>query len=140
MRNTVLNDSFDYNTLSMLPEIERKKVTSMVMKLFQLWELDTESQLILLGMKPSSRAVLSKYKSGERSIPDEVDKLNRAGLLLLIHKQLKLLFPENPNIVYSWIKRNNKQFGAQAPIRFIKKFGLVGLAKVARYLEFESVQ
>ena len=119
---------------------ERKKVTMMIMKLFQRWDIDTEAQLTLLGMKPSSRAILSKYRTGERSIPDDVDKLNRAGFLLLIHKCLRLLFPENPNIVYTWIKRGNKNFNGDKPLNFIKKHGLLGLVKVARYLEFEMVR
>ncbi len=121
-------------------EEDRLRTTRLVMKLFERWQIDNASQLNLLGMKSSSRAILSKYRNGSRAIPDDIDKLNRVGLLLFIHKCLRLQFPENPNLVYSWITRRNKNFDNKTPLEFIIQYGLIGLAKVVRYLEFELVR
>lgn len=120
-------------------EDSRLKVTSMIMTLFQKWEISTSAQLKLLGMKSSSRAVLSNYRRGDRAIPDDEDKLRRAGLLLLIHKCLRLLFPHNPRLIYSWMKRKNKAFEDKTPLDVISQHGLFGLARVAHYLEFQLV-
>jgi hypothetical protein len=119
---------------------ERLKLTIMVLKLLEHWQLDTRTQLTLLGMKSSSRAILSKYRNGERAIPDDVDKLDRIALLLLIHKCLRLLYPENPELVYQWINLNNRKLNDERPLDLILKNGIIGLAKVARYLEFQLVR
>lgn len=118
----------------------RLELTKMVMKLFEHWQIDTATQLTLLGMKESSRAILTLYRKGERAIPDDYDKLDRIGLLLLIHKCLRLLYPENPELVYSWVNRKNKKFENQRPLDIMLENGILGMAKVSRYLEFEMIR
>ena len=135
--SAVLNENYPIGTQS---ETERQKVTKMVMRLFDKWKISTETQLSLLGMKASSRAILSKYRNGERCIPNDIDKLNRVGLLLLIHQCLRSLYPENPDIIYTWVKCKNKQLDNEPPLHLMQTYGLLGLAKVARFLEFEMVK
>jgi len=131
----------DHNHNIRLPSYEERiKLTEMIMQLFELWELDTRTQLILFGMKESSRSILIKYRNSERAIPDDVDKLDRVGLLLLIHKCLRLLYPKNPMLVYSWVQRKNTKLDDQRPIDIMLNDGIIGLAKVARYLEFQLVR
>jgi hypothetical protein len=112
----------------------RKKLVKMIMRLFEHWELDTASQLNLLGLSPTSRALLSKYRSGEQALATR-DALDRIGWLLSIHKALRLLYPHNENIRYSWVNRRNQVFDNLSPLEIMKEQGIIGLAKIARYLD-----
>ena len=85
---------------------ERKKLAKMVTRLFELWNLSTADQLELLGLSRTSRSQLSKYRKGG-AIPSSRDMLDRIGWLLSIHKSLRLLYPRNENIRYTWINRQN---------------------------------
>lgn len=123
-----------------LPSLEeaqnRQKLAKMLIRLFKHWHIDTATQLNLLGMSETSRAVLSKYASGETPIHNNRDSLDRAGWLLAIHKALRLLYPYNEQLRYSWIMRRNEAFNNMRPIEMMKEQGLIGIAKVARYLDF----
>lgn len=107
----------------------------LITNLFNLWELDTTQQLQLLGMSPNSRAALSRYRKGS-PLPDNRDLLDRAGLLLAIHKALGLLYPHNPELRYGWVKRRNQALGNHSPIEVMIDQGITGLARVARYLDY----
>jgi hypothetical protein len=113
----------------------RRKLARMVTRLFELWELPTADQLELLGLSRTSRAQLSKYRKGG-ALPSSRDMLDRIGWLLSIHKSLRLLYPRNENIRYSWVKRRNQILDDQRPLDIMKHQGLIGIARVARYLDF----
>ena len=115
-------------------EESRKKLAALALRLFDKWNLNTEQRLNLLGMRPSSRAVLGKYKKGS-PLPPSRDVIDRVGWLLGVHKSLRLLYPENEDIRYTWIRRRNKVFENKTPIEVMTEEGLLGVAKVARYLD-----
>ncbi len=114
---------------------ERKKLTKMVTRLFELWDLSTADQLELLGLSRTSRSQLSKYRKGG-ALPSSRDMLDRIGWLLSIHKSLRLLYPRNENIRYAWVNRQNQMLNEQRPLDVMKEQGLIGIASVARYLDF----
>lgn len=113
----------------------RRKLARMVTRLFELWELPSADQLELLGLSRTSRAQLSKYRKGG-ALPSSRDMLDRIGWLLSIHKSLRLLYPRNENIRYAWVKRRNQILDNQRPLDIMKYQGLIGIARVARYLDF----
>ena len=113
----------------------RKKLALMVTRLFELWCIPTADQLELLGLSRTSRAQISKYRSGG-AVPSSRDMLDRIGWLLSIHKSLRLLYPRNENIRYTWVKRRNRVLDDQRPLDIMKYQGLIGIARVARYLDF----
>ena len=113
----------------------RKTLARMVTRLFELWNITTADQLELLGLSRTSRAQISKYRSGG-AVPSSRDMLDRIGWLLAIHKSLRLLYPRNENIRYTWIKRRNRILDDQRPLDIMKYQGLIGVARVARYLDF----
>jgi hypothetical protein len=113
----------------------RKKLALMVTRLLELWKISTADQLELLGLSRTSRAQLSKYRSGG-AMPSSRDMLDRIGWLLAIHKSLRLLYPRNEHIRYTWVKRRNKILDGQRPLDIMKDQGLIGVARVARYLDF----
>ncbi|MCS5710142.1 antitoxin Xre/MbcA/ParS toxin-binding domain-containing protein [Candidatus Berkiella aquae] len=114
----------------------RKKLALMLMKLFSHWQLDQRSQLNLLGMSEQSRSALDKYRKGDSPLPKSRDMLDRAGYLLAIHKALRILYPHNPQIRYSWINHRNKAFDNLTPLDVMQSQGVLGAARVARYLDF----
>ena len=113
----------------------RKKLARMVTRLFELWDLPSGDQLKLLGLSRTSRALISMYCKGEAA-PTSRDRLDRIGWLLSIHKSLRLLYPRNENIRYTWIKRRNRILDDQRPLDIMRYQGLIGIARVARYLNF----
>jgi len=122
-------------TISPQPlEIDRSKITPMLLTLFDLWQLNSEEKLAALGLSLENRAALTRYKKGE-AISASRDMLDRAGNLLAIHKALRLLFPQNPELAYGWMKTRNKAFHGQTPIETIVELGFPGLLYVRSYLD-----
>lgn len=121
-------------------EATRRDLARVVAALFEKWGLSTELQLALLGMSPESRKVLSQYRRGDRALPNTRDTLDRAGYLLGIHKGLRLLFPEDTALRYGWVQRRNRMLGEHTPLQIMVKDGLVGLARVARFVDFQRGQ
>lgn len=109
-------------------------LAQMVMQLFDHWQLTTSDQCMLLGLEQTARTSLSRYREGQ-PIAACPDLLERCGHLLAIHKALRILYPENREVVYSWMTHPNKAFDDQRPLDFIRAHGLEGLVTVHRYLD-----
>lgn len=115
-------------------DVDRSKITPMLLRMFELWDLTTEEKLAALGLSTDNRAALTRYKKGE-AISASRDMLDRAGNLLAIHKDLRLLFPRNPELRYAWMKTRNKAFHGNSPIETIVEMGFPGLLYVRSYLD-----
>ena len=76
---------------------DRGALAKMVMTLLDHWQLSTEDQAALLGIAGSNRAALSNYRNG-KPIGTSRDQYERVGHLLGIHKNLRLLFPQNQDL------------------------------------------
>jgi hypothetical protein len=132
------------DTAASLPELDRDTtrmdLARILVALFERWSLTTDAQQSLLGLSPESRKLIGLYRRGERALPNQRDALDRAGYLLGIHKGLRLLFPENPELRYSWVHRRNQVLGGRAPLEVMLEDGLVGVARVARLVDFQRGQ
>lgn len=115
---------------------KRIALAKLLTNLFDRWELDSTEQLNLLGLNPPSRRFLTKYRRGG-PLANSRDMLDRAGWLLGIHKTLRLLYPRNEALCYSWVKRKNRDFNNFSPLEIMMREGIVGIAKVSRYLNME---
>ncbi|WP_316347314.1 antitoxin Xre/MbcA/ParS toxin-binding domain-containing protein [Desulfuromonas acetoxidans] len=113
----------------------RSRQALLITRLFDRWNLNTNDQLNLLGLSQKSRATLGRYRKGNPLSPSR-DMQDRAGWLLSIHKALRLLYPHNPQLRLSWISQRNKAFNNLTPLELMKEEGLIGIAKVTRYLDF----
>lgn len=116
---------------------KRVALAKLLTNLFDRWGLDTAEQLNLLGLNPASSSLLTKYRRGG-PLANSRDMLDRAGWLLAIHKALRLLYPSNKALRYSWVKRNNRDFNNFTPLEFMMREGIIGIAKVCRYLDVEQ--
>ncbi|WP_019624934.1 antitoxin Xre/MbcA/ParS toxin-binding domain-containing protein [Thioalkalivibrio thiocyanoxidans] len=106
----------------------------MVMQAFDHWGLETDEALAMLGHVPGDVDALSHYRGG-KPLPDEHDALDRAGHILGIHKNLRLLFPHERGRAYRWMKTHNRAFDGCAPVEVVRREGLQGLLCVRGYLE-----
>jgi len=129
-QQTPVNDRLDIHD-----EASRKSAATLILNLFERWQLDTQTQLNLLGLSPNSRALLSKYRKGD-PLPNHRDVLDRVGWLLACHKALRLLYPRNPELRYDWVNKRNEAFNAYTPLEIMREQGLLGIARVSRYLDF----
>jgi len=113
---------------------DRGALAKMVMALLEHWKLSTEDQAALLGVAASNRAALTRYRKGE-PIGTSRDQYERVGHLLGIHKNLRLLFPQNRDLVYRWMSTRNKAFDNLTPVDVVKEWGFAGLLMVRSYLD-----
>ena len=113
---------------------DRGALAKMVMTLLDHWQLSTEDQAALLGIAGSNRAALSNYRNG-KPIGTSRDQYERVGHLLGIHKNLRLLFPQNRDLAYRWMSTRNKAFDNLTPVEVVKEWGFAGLLMVRSYLD-----
>ena len=113
---------------------DRGALARMVMTLLEHWRLSTEDQAALLGLAASNRAALARYRKGE-AIGSSRDQYERVGHLLGIHKSLRLLFPQNRDLVYRWMTTRNRAFDNLTPVEVVKQSGFAGLLMVRAYLD-----
>ena len=59
------------------------------------------------------------------------------GWLLAVHKALRLLFPHNERLCYSWVKLRNQGLDNQTPLEIMIREGIEGIKRVSRYLDEE---
>jgi len=113
---------------------DKGALAKMVMTLLEHWQLPTDDQAALLGIAASNRAALTRYRKGE-AIGTSRDQFERVGHLLGIHKNLRLLFPQNRDLAYRWMSTRNKAFNNLAPVDVVKEWGFAGLLMVRAYLD-----
>lgn len=116
------------------PSQDRGALARMVMHLLDHWDLSTEDQAALLGIAATNRAALTRYRKGE-PIGTSRDQYERVGHLLGIHKNLRLLFPQNRDLAYRWMTARNKAFDNLTPVDVVKEWGFAGLLMVRGYLD-----
>ncbi|WP_051687287.1 antitoxin Xre/MbcA/ParS toxin-binding domain-containing protein [Microbulbifer sp. HZ11] len=118
------------------PRHSNQNISHMLLRLFENWNLSSDQQLIILGL--TNAVVTNLSKSLKRYLSEDRDKLDRARILLEIHKSLRRLFPQNREIAYQWIFRPNKAFDGLAPFDVIERNGMLGMYMVRDYLNKHS--
>lgn len=113
---------------------DQRAMATMVTRAFELWKLDTNTQLSLLGLPLNDMSALNNYRKGE-SRPDNPDLQERAGHLLAIHANLRLLFPQDRDLAYTWMTQHNRAIDDLRPVDVIRERGLPGLLAVRAYLD-----
>ncbi len=112
----------------------RQGLARMVMQLFAHWRLSNEEQLDLLGLDAGSRTTLTRYRKGQ-PLGSNRDLLERVGHLLSVHKSLRLLFPRNRDLAYTWMRAPNRAFDNLTPVQVVRQYGFAGLLMLRSYLD-----
>ncbi|MBA2656287.1 MAG: hypothetical protein H0U70_04795 [Tatlockia sp.] len=110
-----------------------KKNTVNVIALFDHWQLRNDEESNLLG--GISPAQLAKYKKGKAHISGR-DTIERVGNLLGIHKNLRILYPYNREVVYRWVKGRNLKLNNLSPLDIMLEHGYIGIAQIRRFTDF----
>ena len=113
----------------------RRDLARVLISLFDSWELSAHERMELLSLSPGQRNALAQYRHGHRALPLTRDALDRAGMLLGIHRDLRELFPEDQALRCTWIRRRNRLLGQSSPLSVMLQDGLVGVFKIARFAE-----
>jgi hypothetical protein len=102
-------------------------------RLSELWGLDTEQQMTLLG-QPKRSTFFEWKKNPEREL--SVDTLERLSYLMGIYKALQILFPD-PRIADGWVKVSAQvpPFGGKTPLAYLLRGPVAALYEVRRYLD-----
>ncbi|HYX37592.1 MAG TPA: antitoxin Xre/MbcA/ParS toxin-binding domain-containing protein [Oligoflexus sp.] len=72
---------------------------------------------LILGIKENRQRLAALKK--ELVIPEDPDKLLRVSHLVGIHKNLRILFPHNREVVYAWLKTPRELFQGRSALEFI---------------------
>lgn len=113
---------------------ERSMLAKQITTLFDHWNLDSSRAAGMLGLADDNRTTMSGYRNG-KPLGNSRDQLDRAGNLLAIHKNLRLLFPKNRDICYGWMTMPNKAFDGRTPVDTVIEYGFSGLLMVRGYLD-----
>jgi hypothetical protein len=113
----------------------RVRLARMIMRLLEHWGLSAEDQCLLLGLSPTARTSLARYRRGE-PLADNMDLLGRVGHLLSIHKSLRIIFPHDRDLAYRWVTQPSDRFGGRRPVDIMRE-GYEGVLAMRRYLDFE---
>lgn len=119
-QQTVLKIPFDESSASTLGKS--------FWRMAELYQFTQSEQADLLGIK-YNRQRLSSLQNAKK-IPLDTDKFFRVGQLLGIHKSLRLLFPHNREIVYSWMKTKREIFGGYSAVEFITQNPMESLQRL----------
>jgi hypothetical protein len=109
----------------------RAAVTLTVLRLLSRWELSARDQRALLGLTGRT-----KIKAPELSaeLDHAPDLRQRVGHLFAIYKNLATLFPENPELVFSWPTSRNRALRGRRPLTIMKSKE-TGLLKVRQHTD-----
>lgn len=113
---------------------DRSTLALMVTRAFEKWGLVSKDQLVLLGLSINNRAALSRYRKG-KPLSASRDLLDRVGHLLSIHKNLRLIFPQDRELAYAWMTQRNRAFEGLSPVEIILNCGFSGVLMVRAYLD-----
>jgi hypothetical protein len=105
-------------------------------RLVEHYRFTQKEQAVLLGIKYNRERLQSLCDKQE--IPFDPDKFLRVGNLLGIHKNLRIIYPHNRDIVYGWMKTPREEFHGKSAMDFISEdFGasLLRIFTVRRMLD-----
>jgi len=94
----------------------------------QHYQLTQKEQALLLGIKFNKQRLSDLLEKKE--IPDDVDKSLRVAHLVGIHKNLRILFPNNRDVVYGWMKVKRDLFQGLSALEFIAQDPLESLPRL----------
>lgn len=105
-----------------------------VMNLFGYWNIPRSTQCSLLGIGLTNSNRLRAMENGTMGIPRGRDSQERISNLLAIHKNLRVLYPHNPEIRYGWVNMRNAKLHGCTPMEIMDAEGYIGIAKIRCFL------
>lgn len=120
---------------------ERRALTKAYFNLVKHWELSNEETARLLGWTyENKRTKIENMRRNVTALPLDQDKFERVRDLINIHKTLRILFPNQRNLVYQWVKVPRERFGGHSALDVMLEDGQVGIAAIRQYLDYERTR
>lgn len=108
------------------------KETSIIARAFWVlvkkYELTHDEVLLIFGKNFDPKTIL-KFKEND-SLPEGHDAMIRVIHILGIHNSLRVIYPHNPSLVYSWMKHKESNLKNLSPLQFIKESGIKSLSAI----------
>lgn len=82
----------------------------------------------LLGIKENRQRIIDL--KGANKIPDTPDQIMRASHVAGIHKSLRIMFPNNRDVVYKWMKTPRELFEGKSAMDYISEEPLNSMARL----------
>lgn len=108
------------------------RLKKLIERLFDRWHLSDHERRAVLGCdigSIESQLVSDLNSDGGRGLAQ------RCAQLLHIHRCLRLLFPDNRDLVYAWIKSPNRAFDGDSPLNTMINDGSEDYSRVISYLD-----
>jgi hypothetical protein len=105
-------------------------------KLAELWRLQTDEQIDLLGAS-LSRGTLTNWATGTTRFVMSGDQLMRVSLLLGIYEGLQRIWRHASAEADAWIRRprGDGPFGGTTPLDFMRTGGIPALVATRAYID-----
>ena len=115
-----------------VPQPSQKELHCVLGKAFwnlaEHYKLTQKEIAVLLGIK-ENRYRLTQLKQ-KNDIPDDPDKELRVSHMIGIHKNLRVLFPHNREVVYSWFKTRRELLGGKSAMEYIAEDPMQSLPRI----------
>ena len=113
------------------PKVNAAAAMAGFFRIMDQWGVAQGEARTILGAPPQS--TFYAWRKGEAAKPPQ-DTLRRIGYVAGIYKALQLLYSE-PQLADGWIKRANRAFGGQTPLKRMLGGDVTDLAAVRAYLD-----
>lgn len=107
---------------------EAQVIAKAFWNLVKKYELTHDEVMLLFG-KNFDPKTIAKFKESS-SLPEGHDAMIRAIHILGIHNSLRVVYPHNPSLVYSWMKHKESNLKNLSPLEFIKESGIKSLSAI----------
>jgi hypothetical protein len=107
---------------------ELKVIAKAFWNLTKKYELTHEDIITILGKKFDHKTI-QKFKTA-MELPEGHDFIMRAIHVLGIHNSLRIIYPHNDSLVYSWMKSKDRDLKNFSPIELIKESGIKSLSAI----------
>lgn len=95
--------------------VQRVDRVMLVTRLLEKWGLSQDEKEKILGCLAAT---------------EEASSSEHLDLLLSLHRNLRILFPSNPEISNSWVRRGNGLIGGEQPLSIMLREGVSGIRKM----------
>lgn len=128
---------FESVKLEKLNEGQKSALGKAFWEIVKLYKFTNAEVELLLG-KGFSRTTLSHWKK-ERKLPaEDNDMIMRMIHLVAIHRNLRLIFPKNNEVVYKWFKTPQIHFYEKSALNILQESGmqsLMALISIRNFLD-----
>ncbi|MCK5902684.1 MAG: DUF2384 domain-containing protein [Cocleimonas sp.] len=110
---------------------EMASLSKAVMQYIDRWQLSNTEIIHVLGLDPKTRTRhLQHFRTGDKSLPQEKEVMQRIDHIVGIADALRTTFPFSEQMRLLWLRKPHRRFRKNTPLAVIMEKGVNGLMKV----------